>query len=261
MSSTIYRISVFFAFAYAFTWGGIVGNWVWPSELWLQPMNPLGPLMAAPLAIWLTGGVGGLKAWGRRLINFRAPLWVYAAALLGPLFVIMASVGLAGASGAAIRPLPELGLLDFILAIPLVLVLGGPAGEELAFRGYAQQELQKAVTPLTAALLIGGGVVIWHAPLLALGNLGWPMAVCIVAVSIVYAWLYRAGGSVWPVVVLHFSVNYFGPEYIGSMVAEPEGQFIYQLFFLGFYLIWAGLIVWRSGPSLAGHRPLVVRTV
>lgn len=253
MSALVSRMAVFFGLAYAFTWMGWLGNAIWPSDYWLLPMNPFGPLMAAPIAILIMDGVEGLKAWGKRLINFRAPLWVYAAALLGPVVVILSSVGLAALTGARLQPLPVYGLLDFLLAIPLVLI-SGPSEEELTFRGYAQHEMQKQISPLAAALIIGVGVAIWHAPLIIIGDMGWPMATCVVAVSVVYAWLYRMGGSVWPVVGLHFSVNYFGAEFFGSMVAEPSGQFVYRLFFLAFYLAWAGWIVWRFGPTLDGRR-------
>jgi uncharacterized protein len=253
MTSLAYRLGVFFSLACALTWGGWLGNAFWPSELWLLPMNPFGPLIAAPIAILITGGIAELKAWAGRLVNFKAPVWVYAAALIGPLAIILSSVALAAMTGAAIRPLPELALLDLVLMIPIMLI-AGPLEEEVTFRGYAQYELQRVVSPLAAALIIGVGVVVWHAPLILLGNLGWPMMICIVAVSVVYGWLYRMGGSVWPVVALHFSVNYFGPEFIGSMVTEPDGQFVYRLFFMAFYLAWASWIIWKFGPSLIGRQ-------
>ena len=252
-SSIITRLTVFFVLACALTWSGWLGNHFWPSEYWLLPMNPFGPLIAAPIAIVITGGAAELRAWAGRLVNFTAPLWVYAVALIGPVVIILSSVALAAMTGAPIRPLPELALLDLVLAIPFILI-AGPLEEEVTFRGYMQHELQQVISPLTAALIIGVGVVVWHTPLLLLGEMGWPMAVCIVAVSVVYAWLYRMGGSVWPVVALHFSVNYFGPELFGSMVTGSDGQFVYRLFFMTFYLAWAAWIVWRFGPSLTGRQ-------
>jgi membrane protease YdiL (CAAX protease family) len=247
------RIAVFFGLACAFTWMGWLGAAIWPSAGWPLPMNPFGPLLAAPIAIVLMDGVAGLKSWLWRLANFKAPLPVYAAALVGPVVIILASVGLAASTGARIQPLPAYGFVDVLLAIPIVL-LSGPLEEETTFRGYAQHEIQKAVSPLIAALIVGGGVAIWHAPLIIVGDMAWPMAACVIAVSVVYARLYRIGGSVWPVVALHFSVNYFGPELFGSMVADLAGQSAYQLFFLAFYLAWAGWIVWTFGPALDGRK-------
>lgn len=258
MNAVITRMAVFFGLAYAFTWFGWLGNAIWPSESWPLPMNTLGPLMAAPIAILLTDGLAGLGAWGKRLITFRAPIWVYATAFLGTLAAVLASVSLTSLAGMPMQGLPELALADFAMFIPITL-LAGPAPEEVSFRGYAQHEMQKAISPVTAALIIGVGVVIWHAPLLLIGELAWPWAVCIVAVSVVYAWLYNQGGSVWPLVTLHFVVNYFGGGYFGQMLATPESQLVYALIFTAIILAWAAWIVWKFGPSLRGNRksPLV----
>lgn len=243
------RIILFFLVAYALSWFGWLGNWLWPGlPIWPLPNNPFGPIIAAPLVIWLTEGRDGVRSWLRRLGRFHAPLWIYAMALLVPLAIILASVGLAAASGAATQPLPNRELLEFVLLIPILLLLG-PIEEEPAFRGYGLHELQQVMSPLAASLWIGIGVLIWHAPLLITGAIPWPFAVTLVAVSVVYAWLYQVGGSVWPLVALHFSVNYFGGEYFGSMIA-PSGQVLYAVIFGCFYVIWAALIISRHGPGL-----------
>jgi membrane protease YdiL (CAAX protease family) len=251
MSTVHRRILLFFLVTYALSWFGWLGNWVVPSDNWPE-MNPLGPLIAAPLVIWFTEGGAGVAAWWRRILHFRAPLSVYAVAFLIPLAIILAAIGLAAATGAATRPLPERGLAEFLILVPVMLLLG-PAPEELSFRGYGQHEMQTAITPLSAALWIGIGVLIWHTPLFLSGSVPWPFIVTIVAVSVVYAWLYRRGGSLWPLVTLHFVVNYFGGEWLGEIIAE--GQVLYAIYYAVFYVLWAGFIVWRFGPEL-GRRPL-----
>ena len=248
-----HRMSVFFTLALAFTWGGILGNLLWPSEFWLQPMNPLGPLIAAPLALLMTEGRQGLAAWWRRVLNLRAPAWVYATAVLGPLAVIAGALALTGLSGATIRPLDEISFLDALVVVPLIL-LSGPLPEELTFRGYAQHELQRVISPLSAALIVGVGVVVWHLPLIVSGELAWPWTISIVAVSVVYAWLYRSGGSVWPVVLVHFVVNYFGSGFLGAAVSEPQTQMLYAEIYAGFYVLWAMLIVATCGVGLRRGR-------
>jgi membrane protease YdiL (CAAX protease family) len=253
MSVTQRRILLFFVVAYAFTWFGILGNALWPSDYWLQPMNPFGPLIAAPLVIWLTEGGAGLKAWLRRIARFRAPVWVYGAACLIPLAIIFGSIASASALGAVLKPIPQVGIVDFIVMIPVIL-LAGPLPEEVTFRGHAQHQLQQEMSPLAVALLIGVGVLVWHTPLLVSGHLAWPWAITIVLVSIVYAWLYNSGGSIWPVVLLHFTVNYFGSEFLGEVVSEPATQMIYAMVFCAAYAVWALAIVWKAGPSLGRDR-------
>lgn len=259
MSSTLRRIGVFFLLAYVLTWIGNLGNYIWPSELWPAPMNPLGPLMAAPLAIWLTEGGSGVKAWLKRIGNFRAPVWVYAIAILGPLAIILISVGLAALSGATTQDLPHYEWFEFIIAVPIALLMG-PGPEELTFRGYGQHELQKVMSPLMTALWIGIGVAVWHLPLILTGDITLPWIICIVAVSVVYAWIYNMGGSIWPVVMVHFTVNYFGGAYFGQIIATPEGQLLYAGFYAGIYVLWAAGLAWLSGPSL-GLNPQTKATV
>ena len=211
-------------------------------------MFPLGPMIAAPLIIGFTEGRNGIKEWWNRITNLRAPFWVYAVAFIVPLLIILASVALATAIGAPKQPLPSREWAEFLILIPVMLLLG-PLPEEISFRGYGQHELQETLSPLVAAIWIGIGVLIWHSPLLLIGKIPWPFIVTIVAVSVVYAWLYRSGGSVWPLVLLHFQVNYFGGEWLGRYIAE-DGQIVYSIFFMAFYLIWVLVIIWRFGPQL-----------
>lgn len=247
MTVTQRRILIFFLVTYALSWFGWLGNWLLPSDNWPQ-QNPLGPVAAALIVIWLTEGSAGLAAWWRRLLRFRAPVWIYAIAFAVPLAVILASIWLAATSGAPTRPLPEREVLEFIILVPIMLLLG-PLPEEVSFRGYGQHELQKEITPLSAAIWIGIGVLVWHVPLFLAGDVPWPFILTIVAVSVVYAWLYQLSGSVWPLVLLHFVVNYFGGEWLGETIAD-DGQVTYSLYFMAFYVIWAALIIWRYGPEL-----------
>lgn len=252
MSPTYGRILVFFALAYALSWFGHLGNWLWPSPYWPLPMNPLGPLVAAPVAIALFDGWDGVKDWARRTVRFRAPAWVYLVAFAVPLAIILVSLGSTILLGATPQALPPYGPIDFLVGIPLVLI-AGPATEEPAFRGYGQFELQKQMTPLSAAILIGLGVIIWHLPLFVLGNIPWIIAVTLIAVSVVYAWLYISGGSIWPVVAVHFVQNYFGGEYLGQALKDSDDQFTYLGILTLCYIAWAGLIALRSSAMTSGR--------
>jgi membrane protease YdiL (CAAX protease family) len=109
------------------------------------------------------------------------------------------------------------------------------------------------MSPLAASLWIGLGVLVWHLPLLLAGEIPWPIAITLIAVSVVYAWLYRQGGSIWPLVLLHFVQNYFGSGYFGAVFAPGDGA-VWIGFLTAFYLLWAALIVLRCGPSLGPER-------
>ena len=243
------RILYFFLLTYALSWFGHLGNWIFPSDYWPLPMNPFGPLLAAIIVIWTTEGRARLGAWLKRLGDFRAPPRIYAVAFFIPIAIILLSIWLASLTGVVTQALPPRGFVEFLILIPVMLI-AGPLPEEISFRGYGQHELRATMSPLAAALLIGLGVLIWHVPLFVLGYVPYPFIITLVAVSVVYAWLYQHGGSVWPLVALHFAVNYFGGEYLGTMIAEPAGQITYAWFFAAFYILWVAFILWRHGPEL-----------
>lgn len=249
MRGTILRVVSFFLVTYALSWFGHLGNWLLPSPAWPLPMNPLGPLLAAPLVIWAFDGGAAVRIWWRRILRFRAPGWIWATAFLLPLAIIVTSVLLAIAIGTPHGDLPDYSLSDWLLGIPIV-ALFGPAPEEPGFRGYGQVALQGHMTALTAALWIGLGVAVWHLPLFLLGEIPWMIALTLIAVSVVYAWLWVNGGSIWPLVLLHWVVNYFGGQYFGRLFAPADSQ-VWIGFMTLFYFAWAAAILWFCGPSLA----------
>ncbi len=240
------RIALFFALACAFTWWPFVVPGFAPDG---HTTNfALGPLIAAPIAILLTEGRAGLMAWLKRIVRFRAPLWVYATAFFGPLGIAALSTLFALSIGTPAGPLPVYGLGELAFYVGIVL-LEGPLPEEVSFRGYGQHELQKTMSPLAASLWIGLGVVVWHLPLFISGEDPWLIAVAIMAVSVVYAWLYRAGGSVWPVVIVHFTHNYLGAGFFQEVFAGPN-RMPFVTFLTAFYVLWVVLIVARLGTAL-----------
>jgi uncharacterized protein len=253
------RILIFFTLSCALTWAGNLGNLFWPSDYWIKPMNPFGPLIAAPLVIAWTEGRAGLRAWWQRITRFRAPLWVYAASFLIPLAIIIASFGLTAVSGASIAPFPHHELAEILIMLP-VIVIFGPGQEELSFRGYGLDELQQTISPLAASLWVGLGVMVWHTPLLITGELPLTVLMPLAGVAVVYGWLYRAGGSVWPLVILHAQLNYMANMVTGPMMPQAADQASYLANLGVFYLIWAAIIVVRCGPSLSARRNVESRS-
>ena len=253
MPKPIAQICWFFILACAFTWVGNLGNWLWPSDLWLTPMNPLGPIIAAPIAIWWAQGRAGVWAWLRRIVRFRAPVRVYAWAFCGPLVIILASFWLTVAAGARTAPMPAIDAGQWLLVLPIVLI-AGPLPEELSFRGYGLETLQDSMSPLAASLWIGAGVMIWHLPLLMTGDLPLTVLLPLAGVAVVYGWLYQTGRSVWPLVLLHGQLNFVSGAFTSVMLPEPSAQAAYLAFLGLFYILWAAALVAIFGPSLGRGR-------
>ena len=249
LKSPARRVSLFFVLSFAFSWFGIAGNAFVESAAWPRPIFPLGPILAAPLVILLTEGRLGLKRWWRRITRLRAPLNIYAAATLIPATIILISVPLAIATGAHAPSIHDWAAFPAVLLILPILPLFGPLPEEPAFRGYAQVALGERVTPLMASLWIGLGVLIWHLPVLISGEIPWTIAIALPAVSVVYAWLYENGGSVWPLIALHTVQNVLGGAYVSQMFNRHD-DLIWAAFLAGFYVAWAAIIAMRCGATL-----------
>lgn len=247
------RIIIFFALSCALSWVGFFGNLVWPSDNW-PSMIPFGPIIAAPMVIGWTEGLAGLRAWWRRITKVRAPGWVYAAAFCIPLAIIAASFGLTIALGAELAPLPSYGFAEVLITVAVVVLIFGPMPEEVSFRGFGLDALQRRISPLAASLWIGAGVAVWHLPLFLTGELPLTVLMPLAGVAVVYGWLYRAGGSVWPLVILHGQLNCMANLVTGPMMPNAADQAVYLAILGVFYLVWAGLIVRHTGPSLDGRR-------
>lgn len=179
------------------------------------PLGSFGPSLAAVLVTYVTGGGSGVRELLRRLLRWRVrPAW-YAFALLGTVAMFIAATG-AFVLLTGSRLAPE-GLGRWYLIPPLflvVLVLGGPLGEELGWRGFLLPRLQQQWDGLRSSLALAGLWWLWHVPAFWLegaaqeGTSLAGFAVAVVAEAVLFTWLYnRSGGSLLLVLLFHAAVN------------------------------------------------------
>ena len=194
-----HRVASFFVLAYFLTWGAI------PWNSFFAP----GALIAALVVVLLTEGPRGLLTLGARLIRWRVS-WVWYALAIGvPLLVHLVSISVNAALGASA---PSLTLLTPWYGLPLAIALhiispfGGPLMEEPSFRGFAQPELQKDRSRLTATAIMAVMITGWHAPLFFMPVFEAPPIgfLTTLAVTFWYAWLFNhASGSVLLTLIAH----------------------------------------------------------
>lgn len=239
-------VAAFYALTFPLSWRAYLVALVRPGEE--LGLDPFGPLIAAVVVTALIGGGRGLGDWARGLVRWRAAPSLYVFALLFPLLLTLLGIGANVALGAtpppaeAWRAWPSL-----FIAFPLVMVLGGPLGEEPAWRGFALARVSESRSMLQAGLLVGVVWFAWHLPLLLArpGELV-PGAVGILSASVVFAWLYQAsGGNVLLPLLMHTAQNTFGGEFAGPMFAGVD---VTRLSWLrgGFYLVTATVLVLRD---------------
>jgi len=211
-------VVAFYALAFPLSWRAYAVALVRPGgELGL---DPYGPLVAAVAVTALAGGLAGLKEWGRSLLRWRARPSLYAFALLGPLVLTLLGIGVNLALGATPPPAEKwAGWSTLPIVFPLVMVLGGPLGEEPAWRGLALARVAERRPMLQASLAVGVVWFAWHLPLL-LARPGevWPGLAGILSASVVFGWLYqRSNGVVLLPLLMHTAQNTFGGEFAGPM--------------------------------------------
>lgn len=227
-----------------------------PFKVPVNPLGSFGPAAAALVTAWITGSPAP-RAILRRLLAWRAGARWYAVSLFGPACLWLAA---AAVHSLATGSFPAPQRLDrWYLVLPIaavILVLGGPLGEEIGWRGFLLPHLQQRRSPLVASLIVGVVWFVWHVPVFWLegaaqkGSSMAGFALVVVAMSILFTWVYnRTQGSVLLAVLFHTGVNTVGV--CGGVVAPSLDE---SALFNGLYgaaLALAALAVLAvEGPSL-----------
>lgn len=167
-----------------------------------------GPLVGAGVTVWLLEE--DVRGWLGQLRNLRVGLrWYLVGAgimIAGTEFESIVAVVLGGdVTGLNAPP------IAYALQFGITLLLAG-ALEELGWRGFMQPRLQRRFRALTASVAVGVTWAIWHVPMIVAGVGSFPAfheyAASVVAISILFAWLYNSTGGAIPVVMIaHASHN------------------------------------------------------
>lgn len=226
-------ILAFVAFAFGWSWAiGFAGARV-KSEfpilsMVLMMVAGFGPTIAALVVVSVSSDRRAMGDWLARCLNWRVDWRWFALAFAFPpavmLLAVLIDVVLGGSFPApiAVAQIPVL-----ILNFALVLLIGGPLGEELGWRGYAMPALRARMGWPAASLMIGLVWGAWHLPLFFLvgtaqSQMPIPLFMLnIMAGAVVFGWLYeRTQGSVLPALVLHMSLN----AWAGILILVPTAE-------------------------------------
>jgi uncharacterized protein len=205
------------------------------------------------IALVLTGiweGRQGLRRMGRRIVQFNIGWRWYLAAVLIIVIATLGQIGIARLRGQS---------FDFSLFIKqlgsfLPLIILGPLSEELGWRGYAQDRLERLFSPILAAVVLGFLWACWHLPLFFMvgtaqyenGIPFLPFLFTLMAISIAFAWLHHhTGGSIWTAIFFHWIYTCAGQVIASGIPQTPQNAWFSCIP----YVIIAGLVVqvWKSG--------------
>ena len=191
-------------------------------------LGTFGPFFAAVGMVSRTSGFRGLGAFVGQAFRWRVGIQWYAAALLAPAAIRIVVISVHVLKGGTVSDLSD---STRWLAVPstflLVLLIGGPTGEEFGWRGFLLQRVQPVVGIFGASIMIGVISTLWHLPLFwipgtAQSHLPFAIfAVRTVALSIISTWLYNGTRrSLLFVLLFHASLNTW-PNTI--YILETEG--------------------------------------
>ena len=213
-------ILAFVVVAFAWSWGigfaaTLAREQSVPLATGLMMVAGFGPSVAGLAVVAFLSRGKGLRGWLARCLNPGVGWRWFVLAFLAPPAVMLCALALHAGLGGVLQTPSALGHIPLVvLNFGLVLLIGGPLGEEFGWRGYAMPALAAKMDWRAASLIIGLVWGLWHLPLFFMAGTAqsqMPILVFmlnILAGSVLFGWLWqRTQGSVLPALVLHTSLN------------------------------------------------------
>lgn len=226
-----YPLTFFFIIAFACSWlimlpylrfGHSVGllpfNWPVPFALSATIAPFAGPFLAAFIMTGVIEGGEGIHRLLKRIVQWRVGSIWYLFAIIGiPIITILGAIVLPGVLTSFQMPWHPLLIYPFSFFI--MLVIGGPLGEEPGWRGFALPRLQRIQGPLVGSLVLGILWALWHLPYFWMPEWGTPkndiidiiyFVLAALALTFIYTWVFNnTKGSLLIVILMHASNDAF----------------------------------------------------
>ncbi|MGG6270346.1 CPBP family intramembrane glutamic endopeptidase [Leptolyngbya sp. AN03gr2] len=219
-------------------------------------LGSFGPSVAA---IVLAARRSDVRSFLIRAYDWRIRWIWYAIAFFFPAVLMSIALGLYELFSGTLPHSPASGrgwlvVVNFIL----VLLMGGPLGEELGWRGYLLPRLQARFNALWSSLILGLIWSSWHLPLFLIpGTVQQqlpivPFYLNTIALSFLFSWLWaHTRGSVVLAIVFHTGVN--GWSWVIPIL--PNVAHSLRPYYIGTILLWvtAVLVMSFSHPQKASR--------
>jgi len=235
------RIALYLVMTFGITWvcwwplaalippgAGVFSN---PTFSTIYLVGGLGPTLAALLSVALTPREGSLADYAASLARWRVPFAWYAAAFLLPPLLAYTLDLLAAWFGARTPSFPAFRDLSRIPLIFLTMILGGGL-EELGWRGVAQPALERRLSRLASAAIVGIAWALWHLPLFFIHGVSQYganfelFAADVVGNAFLLAWIYGGTGSILVCVLFHAASNTSATLGLNAWDGSPQMAWI-----------------------------------
>lgn len=224
---------VFFLFTFGWTWS----FWIAAAIFGLSVRTPLGqsllllglmgPMLGGIIGAWLTRSGGSWQDYWARVVDPRrirdrwwAVTLLFVPALMATAVLLAISLG-DDAVPALLQSNANriLGEPTAVAGFLLGLLLLGPLPEELGWRGFALEVLQRRFRALRAALILGTLWAVWHTPLFFMNGMlhsrhdigstwFWLFMAQTLSMSVVMTWLFNSTRrSTLAAILFHYTAN------------------------------------------------------
>ena len=250
-----YPLIVFFGLAYGLSWGNFILTNRNPN---IPFLFPFGPLVAALITAAVTGG---LRDFASRCLRWRVGLKWYAAALLVPVFIGLATIGLSVLLGGPAPSAARIGpWYSLFLIFPMALV-DAPLGEESGWRGFALPRFSANRSPLINTLILAVLVVGWHIPLvISEPAVIAPYLIAGIASAVLTNWIYyNTRGSALMAILYHSAANTVGLYYAPMLASGDQARYYWMLAAVNWVV--AVAVVLLTGPTLQRQSGIAKETM
>lgn len=224
-----------------------------PLVPWMFAAPFIGPFLAAFVVTAATDGRAGVRALVRDLCRWRVGGRWYALVMIGlPALLMFCVLPLPGAV-AAFQPAPgELG--GWAVGFVLVLIVGGPLGEEPGWRNFATPRLQERFGPVLGTFILGVMWGLWHLPLFLIdgyNHAGADLAASVrpylvflgftIAIAYLFTWLYNRTGGSGPIAILAHTC--FNVSLLPVLFPGVDNDLAYEIVQLAALAVLAGVLI------------------
>lgn len=250
----------YFAIAFAFSWliwlpGILIPNFLIPGKA-LEVIGALGPAVAALVLVIRSAGKAGLKQtlansfgkdckWGFLALSCMMLLGVHALSRF--IYSIFTT------------NLPESEMLSNPAAlIPLFIIMflfGGGLGEEIGWRGYTLDRIQRKFSALGASLFLGIFWIVWHLPVFFLPGTNqsmvpfWLFTLTVLPLGVMMTWVYNnTNKSIFAAALFH-TVGNLAHELFRIMPTKNSPSLTGFIILTGLYYLVTLIIVMVYGPK------------
>lgn len=197
-------------------WLGVIASesGLLPFAVRPNPFGSFAPFVAALVCCAFRGGRDSVRRFLRSIVAVRLDAISWVAALVVPTLLPLAAVAV---SAFRDGPMPAPANLERWYLAPgvflLVLVLGGPLGEEPGWRGYALPKLLAAFRPIEATAIVAALWLLWHLPLFWMPGSSqqgipiWAFGLVLWSYAAMLTWLWRRTESTAVAIGFHAAAN------------------------------------------------------